>query len=103
MRMIELSKLERQDHRPQRVSPYADTDDPTEAVAPAEPPPPATVPTMVNPDRIRCFYRRRNDQPGTRITFADGGGFAVAESYDDVKALVEAATAPPAEPARRAR
>ena len=34
----------------------------------------------VNVAAIRCFYARHNNKPGTRITFTDGGGFAVTES-----------------------
>jgi hypothetical protein len=37
---------------------------------------------------IRCFYPRKENRPGTRITFTDGGGFAVSESYDDVRGMI---------------
>ncbi len=47
-----------------------------------------SVPVMVNVDSIRCFYPRKQGRPGTRITFSDGGGFAVQEAYDDVKGKV---------------
>lgn len=47
-----------------------------------------TSPTTVNVDSIRCFYPRNNDKPGTRLTFVDGGGFAVSEAYDQVLAAV---------------
>lgn len=47
------------------------------------------TPCTVNVAAIRCFYPRKNDRPGTRITFTDGGGFAVKESYTDVLAMVE--------------
>lgn len=43
-----------------------------------------TTPVSVNVAAIRCFYARKNDRPGTRITFTDGGGFAVAELYAEV-------------------
>lgn len=43
---------------------------------------------VVNADAIRCFYPRKNNKPGTRITFIDGGGFPVAESYDYVRTLL---------------
>jgi len=47
-------------------------------------------PVTVQVDSIRCFYRRRPDLgPGTRITFKDGGGFAVSESYEEVSAMVQ--------------
>lgn len=45
-------------------------------------------PCVVNVATIRCFYARREDKPGTRITFTDGGGFAVAETPDHVGSLV---------------
>ena len=44
-------------------------------------------PVTINVDAIRCFYPRRNNQPGTRITFTDGGGFVVCENYETVKAM----------------
>lgn len=52
------------------------------------------TPTMVAVAAIRSFHRRkdaRDGQPriGTRIVFRDGGGFAVTETYDQVKAMVE--------------
>jgi len=47
-----------------------------------------TTPANVNADAIRCFYPRRNERPGTRITFVDGGGFAVTEAYADVEAMI---------------
>jgi hypothetical protein len=31
------------------------------------------------------FYACKDERPGTRITFNDGGGFAVAEPYETVK------------------
>lgn len=46
------------------------------------------VPVSVNADAIRCYYPRKGGQPGTRITFVDGGGFVVTQSYDEVKAAV---------------
>lgn len=75
MRMIELMKLNRE------VSSYNDTDEPGEGSS-------ARTPVAVNPEAIRCFYPRRDNRPGTRITFIDGGGFAVAEPYEAVKAAV---------------
>ena len=43
---------------------------------------------VVNTGTIRCFYARRDRKPGTRITFNDGGGFAVSETPEAVAALV---------------
>jgi hypothetical protein len=42
-------------------------------------------PTNINVYCIRAFYARRGGKPGTRITFNDGGGFAVAEPVDYVR------------------
>lgn len=45
-------------------------------------------PVTINVHAIRCFYPRKEGRPGTRLTFLDGGGFVVLESYDVVEALV---------------
>jgi hypothetical protein len=45
-------------------------------------------PVVVNAATIRCFYARRDGKPGTRITFNDGGGFAVSETPDAVARVV---------------
>jgi hypothetical protein len=50
----------------------------------------AHKPCIVNAAFIRCFYPRRDAKPGTRITFGDGGGFAVTE---DCAAVAEAVAA----------
>lgn len=47
-----------------------------------------TVAVSVNPNAIRCFYARRGGKPGTRLTFVDGGGFAVSETPEAVTALI---------------
>jgi hypothetical protein len=47
-----------------------------------------TKPVAVNADNIRCFYARRDGKPGTRLTFNDGGGFAVTETADAVALAV---------------
>ncbi len=41
-------------------------------------------PVSVNANTIRSVTPRRNNKPGARLTFVDGGGFAVTESYSDV-------------------
>lgn len=46
------------------------------------------VTTAVQADSIRCMYPRKGGKPGTRITFTDGGGFVVTESYAVIKALL---------------
>ena len=54
----------------------------------------STTPVTIAVDAIRCFNPRRNDAPGTRLTFRDGGGFAVKESYADVLRYIETGIAP---------
>lgn len=76
MRMIELTKVT-------PINRYNDTDEPGENATAN-----AGVSTMVNIEAIRCFYPRRDNQPGTRLTFLDGGGFVVSQPYDEVKALI---------------
>ena len=45
-------------------------------------------PAVINADHIRAFYARKDGKPGTRITFNDGGGFAIAEAPDVLAAMV---------------
>lgn len=47
-----------------------------------------TVPCIVDANSVRCHYPRTTGEPGTRITFKDGGGFAVLESHEQVSQLV---------------
>lgn len=47
-----------------------------------------TKPVVVNAESIRCFYPRKGGKVGTRITFMDGGGFAVAEEAAAVATAV---------------
>lgn len=82
MRAIKLTKIESD-----RWGSYSDTDDVGENGQQG----PQTKPVTVNADAIRCFYPRKDNRPGTRITFIDGGGFAVTELYDAVEAAVSAA------------
>lgn len=51
-----------------------------------------TVPvTIVDPvQKIRCFYPRKDGKTGTRITFWDGGGFAVTETPERVEEMLNA-------------
>ena len=42
------------------------------------------IPTAVNLDAIRNFFPRHEGKPGTRLTFTDGGGYPVAEPFDQV-------------------
>jgi len=87
MSMIELTMIvsERGAEQP---DPYADTDEPGEPQGAASEPVVLTKPVSLNTEAVRCFYARKDDKPGTRITFTDGGGFAVVEDYLRVKALI---------------
>lgn len=55
-----------------------------------------TVRTLINPEHINAMYPRVGAAsadgtipPGTRISFLGGGGFAVAESVEDLEALLQ--------------
>lgn len=50
-----------------------------------------TVPVAINPAFVRSYNARKNDRRGTRITFVNGGGFAVTELPEQVTALLGAA------------
>lgn len=45
-----------------------------------------TTPTVLNAEFVRCIYPRKEDRNGTRVTFDDGGGWAISESYADLNA-----------------
>ena len=48
---------------------------------------PRLVKVAINADRIRCLNPRR-EGAGTRLTFADGGGFAVQEEGADILVML---------------
>ena len=56
-------------------------------------------PVAVNPEFIRCVTPRRDNKPGARLTFSDGGGYAVRESYDAVMNYIENGVVPHPMPA----
>jgi hypothetical protein len=56
-------------------------------------------PTNINVYSIRAFYPRKGGKPGTRITFNDGGGFAVTEPTDYVREATIAVAKGKAQPA----
>jgi len=56
---------------------------------------PPTQAAEINADHIRTYYARRNNAPGSRLTFIDGGGFAVLESPAHVRALIRGETPAP--------
>lgn len=86
--------------QPREDSFYRDTDelgengdDESESTQASTTPPAAEVlrPVLVDPMDIRTISHRRHDKPGSRLTFSSGSGFAVAESYEELKAkLAEA-------------
>jgi hypothetical protein len=85
MLLLKLSKIERTDHRADR---YVDQDDEgdravTRAVE-------QTRAVFVAIDKIRNFQPRRDNAVGSRITFIDGGGYAVQETPDEIVALLAA-------------
>jgi hypothetical protein len=51
-------------------------------------------PCLVNADAIRCLYGRRDGKPGSRLTFTDGGGFAVSEQPDAIAAMIAGGDVP---------
>jgi hypothetical protein len=51
-------------------------------------------PACVNVETIRGFYPRHDGKPGTRLTFADGGGFAVTEAFDQILVAVGVTVTP---------
>lgn len=75
--LIQLSKVE-----PSRG--YYDRDD--EGSRPAE----ATRPAYVNIECIRNIQPRKNNAVGSRLTFSDGGGYAVRETPDEIFAMLPA-------------
>lgn len=85
MHSMKLTKIIRE--RTPEVDPHNDTDEPGENNQ-QRMPEVITTPVMINIDAVRCFNNRRSDRPGTRLTFTDGGGFAVTESFDEVVALI---------------
>lgn len=45
-----------------------------------------SCPVSVAVDQIRCFYPRKENRPGTRLTFHNSAGMAVTDTYEEVKA-----------------
>lgn len=69
---------------------YNDSDE--DVVTPGNPVEPCDIAT----DTIRCFYPRKRNAPGVRITFKDGGGFAVDHTMEQLRTAL--GTAPPVVP-----
>lgn len=87
MRIITLNKIGRV--RYSNSDSFSDSDDVGEPGAGGTQTVIPTSPVAINTDSIRCFYRRNEERPGTRITFTDGGGFAVSETYEEVLSQVQ--------------
>lgn len=83
---IQLSKVTESSGRSSSRSRYNDSDEDTGQAEVAIP----TTPVVIAVDSIRCYYARKSGQPGTRITFKDGGGFAVLQTMDSIKAAIGA-------------
>lgn len=70
---------------------FTDTDDVNENqhVEAPQPTPAESMPVVVNVECTRCFNPRRETRgPGTRLTFIDGGGYAVTETFEEVQQLL---------------
>lgn len=85
MAFIELHKIT-SDRGDREADFHTETDEPGENRG-APVPEITSEPVWVNAALIRNFYARRNDRPGTRLTFSDGGGYAVTETKAEVKDL----------------
>jgi hypothetical protein len=86
MLVLKLNKVERTE---QRAGGYVDGDDEgvtTTASRPIE----HTRLAYVVADKIRNIQPRRNDASGSRLTFVDGGGYAVQESPEEILAFMSA-------------
>lgn len=42
----------------------------------------------INPSSVRCFYPRRDEKPGSRLVFTDGGGYAVNETPAEIDVMM---------------
>lgn len=77
---ITLSKVVGSDNRTRNQ--YNDSDE--DVVSAAIP----TTFVVIATDSIRCYNARKNNAPGARITFKDGGGFAVLQTVELIKAAI---------------
>ena len=48
----------------------------------------STYPVCVDAESIRSFHRRHDGKHGARLTFKDGGGFAVGNTVDQIAAAL---------------
>jgi hypothetical protein len=93
-KFIKLNKITGTNTSASRINRYNDNEEGEGPVAETVVPEIQSTPVVINVDALRCFYTRKCGNPGTRLTFTDGGGFAVTELFDEVDGMVEAAMAP---------
>jgi len=84
MLILKLNKVERPDYRASG-SGYRDHDDEGDL---AQGQRENTRLVYVPWDKVRNFQPRRENKPGSRLTFVDGGGYAVTETCDQIIGLL---------------
>jgi hypothetical protein len=80
MLLLRLNKIERTQYR---SAGYTDRDDEGDQSS-AQQRVDVTRPVYVMADKIRNFQPRRDNALGSRLTFIDGGGYAVQETVDQI-------------------
>jgi hypothetical protein len=80
MLVLKLSKIERTEQRAGRYVDHDDEGDAATATQTVE----HTRLAYVVADKIRNIQPRRNNAAGSRLTFVDGGGYAVQESPEEI-------------------
>lgn len=81
MLLLRLNKIDRTQFR-QAPAGYVDRDDEGDNANTQRED--VTRPVFVVADKIRNFQPRRDNALGSRITFIDGGGYAVQETVDQI-------------------
>jgi hypothetical protein len=84
MLLLKLTKIERTHYESER---YVDQDD--EGDRSQSHPVEQTRPVFIVVDKIRNFQPRKDNAVGTRLTFVDGGGYAVQETVEEIIAFLE--------------
>jgi hypothetical protein len=85
MLLLRLTKVERTTYQ---SNGYRDADDEGDLAqtTPVE----VTRPVYLVADKIRNIQPRRDNKPGSRLTFTDGGGYAVQETVAEILGFLEA-------------
>lgn len=86
MLLLKLNKVEGLDRRADR---YVDQDDEGDRANRAQPVEQTRV-VYIAVDKIRNFQPRRNNAIGSRLTFVDGGGYAVQETPEEIVEFLSA-------------